>query len=87
MKPRATRAVQAGSIRAVLPVALLLTSAGLLAVTGGLAAAIAVGAFFGQVLAIAKRSSDEGRRGRTALGGVAGALILIGLLLVSKSGS
>jgi VIT1/CCC1 family predicted Fe2+/Mn2+ transporter len=71
----------------VLPVALLFTSDGLLSITGGLAAAIAVGAFLGQVHAIVGRSSDEGRRRRTAQGGVAGALVLIGLLLVSKSGS
>jgi hypothetical protein len=71
----------------MLAAALLFTPESLFSATGGLAAAIAVGAFFGQVDAIVHRSSDEDRRRRTAFGGLAGAIILIGLFLVSKNGS
>ena len=71
----------------MLPVAFLFTAEGLLSITGGLAAAIAVGAFMGQVFAVLGSSSEEVRRRRTALGGLAGAVVLIGLLLVSKNGS
>jgi predicted tellurium resistance membrane protein TerC len=71
----------------VLPAALLFTPESLFSATGGLAAAIAVGAFFGQVSAIANSAVDEDRRRKTALGGLAGAIVLIGLLLASISGS
>jgi hypothetical protein len=74
----------AGSIRAVLPVAFL-TPQELLSGAGGFAAAIAVGAFLGQVQAIASSASEEERRKATALGGLAGLLAIIGLILFSIS--
>jgi hypothetical protein len=77
----------AGSIRVVLSVASLFTAEALFSATGGLAAAIAVGAFLGQVDAIAHGSPEEDRRRRTAFGGLAGAIVLIGLFLLSKNGS
>jgi hypothetical protein len=52
---------------------------------GGFAAAIAIGAFFGQVLAVLTSGSDEGRRRRTTEGGLGGLAVLIGLILVSMS--
>jgi len=73
-----------GSIHRVLPVAFLSPN-GLLAGAGGLAAAIAIGAFFGQAIAILTASSDEDRRRRTAEGGFGGLLVMIGLILVSVS--
>ena len=71
----------------MLPVAFLFTPQDLFSAAGGLAAAIAVGAFIGQVRAIADGSSDEDRRRRTAVGGLAGVIVLIGLFLVSINGS
>jgi hypothetical protein len=68
----------------VLPVAFLSPS-GLLTGAGGLAAAIAIGAFFGQVVAVLTSSSEEVRRRRTAEGGIGGLLVMIGLILVSLS--
>jgi hypothetical protein len=72
----------AGSIRAVLPLAFLSPDA-LFAGAGGIAAAIAIGGFAGQCLAIAKSRSDEGRRRGTAAGGFAGLVVMIGLILYS----
>ena len=77
----------AGSIPGVLPVAFLYTPQDLVSAAGGLAAAIAIGAFFGQVRAIGKSLSDEDRRRKTAIGGLAGAVVLIGLFLVSINGT
>jgi ABC-type arginine transport system permease subunit len=72
----------ADSIRAVLSAAFIslqdLTSA-----AGGLAAAIAIGAFIGQVLAVAVAAADEGRREAIAIGGLIGLLAMIGLILYS----
>ena len=50
---------------------------------GGLAAAIAIGAFFGQVAAVLAFDSDERRRRRTAEGGLGGLIVMIGLILAS----
>jgi hypothetical protein len=77
----------AGSIGQVLPVAFLIGSEHLLSGAGGLAAAIAVGAFLGQVWAVATSMTDEDRREAIALGGLIGFLAMIGLILLSvKSG-
>jgi hypothetical protein len=73
-----------GSIHRVLSVAFL-TPQELLSGAGGFAAAIAVGAFFGQIQAIASSASDEDRRKATALGGLGGLLAIIGLILFSIS--
>jgi hypothetical protein len=77
----------AGSIHWVLPASLLYTPQDLVSAAGGLPAAIAIGAFFGQVRAIGKSSTEEDRRRKVALGGLAGAVVLIGLFLVSINGS
>jgi hypothetical protein len=50
---------------------------------GGLAAAIAVGGFFGQVISIALSVPDQERRELTAMGGCLGLLAMIGLILLS----
>jgi hypothetical protein len=71
----------------VLSDAFLYTPQDLVSATGGLAAAIAIGAFVGQVSAIGRRLSEGDRRRRVALGGLAGAAVLIGLFLVSINGS
>ena len=84
---RATRAQLAGSIRKVLPVAFLIGPEHLLSGAGGLAAAIAIGAFLGQVWAVATSMTDGDRREAIALGGLIGFLAMIGLILLSvKSG-
>jgi hypothetical protein len=76
----------AGSIRKVLPVAFI-SLGDLTSVAGGLAAAIAVGAFIGQVLALAASLPDRDRREIIAAGGLIGLLAMIGLILLSaKSG-
>jgi ABC-type arginine transport system permease subunit len=71
-----------GSIRAVLPVAFLSVQ-DLTSTAGGLAAAIAIGAFIGQVFAVAAAATDEGRREAIATGGLIGLLAMIGLILLS----
>jgi hypothetical protein len=75
----------AGSIQRVLPVAFLSPN-GLLTGAGGLAAAIAIGAFFGQARAVFASSTEEDRRRSTAAGGLAGLAVIIGLILYSKIG-
>jgi hypothetical protein len=72
----------AGSIPQVLPVAFYSPTALFLG-AGGFAAAIAIGAFFGQVIAVLTSDSDEGRRRRTAEAGLGGLIVLIGLILAS----
>jgi hypothetical protein len=67
----------------VLPVALFYSPQDLVSAAGGLAAAIAIGAFLGQVRAIGRSLSEEDRRRTIALGGLVGAFVLIGLFLVS----
>jgi hypothetical protein len=74
-----------GSIPRVLPVAFL-SPAGLLTGAGGFAAAIAIGAFLGQASAVLKSTSEDDRRRITAEGGLAGLIVMIGLILVSLSG-
>jgi hypothetical protein len=72
----------AGSIQEVLPVAFIpiqeLTSA-----VGGVAAAIAIGAFLGQTLAVVVSMDDRQRREVIAVGGVTGLLLMIGFILLS----
>jgi hypothetical protein len=67
----------------VLPAAFLITPQGLISVAGGLAAAMAIGAFLGQVGAVLMSAAEDGRRLRTAEGGLAGLIVMIGLLLFS----
>ena len=76
-----------GSIPRVLPVALFFTREELFAVTGGIAAAIAVGAFAGQALAVLSALPEPQRRRRTALGGFLGLGVMIGLILLSARAS
>jgi hypothetical protein len=66
----------------VLPVAFA-TPTELFLGAGGFAAAIAIGAFFGQVFAVLKSDSEEDRRRRTAETGLGGLIVIIGLILVS----
>ena len=66
----------------MLPVAFL-TPTDFFTGAGGLAAAIAVGGFFGQVISIALLASDQERREITALGGCIGFLAMIGLIALS----
>jgi hypothetical protein len=73
----------AGSIRAVLPAALLFTREDLFSGSGGIAAAIAIGAFLGQLGAVMASRSDEDRRLHTAIGGFIGFVVMIGLILFS----
>jgi hypothetical protein len=71
----------------VLPVAFLLTREDLFSVTGGIAAAIAIGAFAGQALSVLLASSEQTRRRRTAIGGLFGLMVMIGLLQLSANAS
>jgi hypothetical protein len=74
----------AGSIREVLP-AVFFTPQDLFTGAGGLAAAIAIGVFLGQVIAITKAVSDQRRRFETAVGGLIGLGTMIGLILLSAN--
>jgi hypothetical protein len=77
----------AGSIGQVLPVAFLISPDHLFSGAGGFAAAIAVGAFLGQVWAVASSMTTDERRDVIAMGGLIGLLTMIGLILLSvKSG-
>jgi hypothetical protein len=53
---------------------------------GGLAAAIAIGAFIGQAFNSFSPSSDRKRRRDTATGGLAGFVVMSGLILLSANG-
>jgi hypothetical protein len=53
---------------------------------GGIAAAIAIGAFIGQALSVLATTSEQRRYRHTALGGLAGLLTMIGLILLSVNG-
>jgi hypothetical protein len=53
---------------------------------GGLAAAIAVGAFIGQSLSGLWPASEQKRRRDTAVGGFAGLMAMIGLILLAANG-
>jgi hypothetical protein len=72
----------AGSIRKVLPVAFISTQA-LSSLVGGVAAAIAIGAFIGQTLAVVASMDDRQRREAIAVGGLTGLLLMIGFILIS----
>jgi hypothetical protein len=67
----------------VLPVSFLVTREDLFSVAGGLAAAIAIGAFAGQAFSILLSLPDDSRRRRTAFGGLLGLGVMIGLVLFS----
>jgi hypothetical protein len=73
----------AGSIPRVLPAAFLISSESLFAGAGGIAAAIAVGAFIGQSLSAFRPTTDRERRRDIAIGGFLGLAALIGLFLFS----
>jgi hypothetical protein len=76
-----------GSIGQVLPAAFLISPDHLFSGAGGFAAAIAVGAFHGQVWAVASSMTTDERRDIIAVGGLIGLLTMIGLILLSvKSG-
>jgi len=74
----------AGSIGEVLPAAFISVQE-LTTAVGGLAAAIAVGAFIGQALASFGPSSDRKRRRDTAVGGLLGLGLMTGLILLSAN--
>jgi len=77
----------AGSIGQVLPAAFLISPDHLFSGAGGFAAAIAVGAFLGQVRAVATSMTNNERRDVIAVGGLIGLLTMIGFILLSvKSG-
>jgi hypothetical protein len=76
----------AGSIDEVLPVAFLISPERLFSGAGGIAAAIAIGASVAQVFSVLGSASDQERRLRTALGGLFGLAMMIGLILLSASG-
>lgn len=66
----------------MLPVAFL-SIGDLTSIAGGLAAAIAVGAFIGQVSVSFSPNADSFRRRRIAVGGLIGLGLMIGLILLS----
>jgi hypothetical protein len=72
----------AGSIDQVLPAAFISTQE-LTSAVGGVAAAIAIGAFLGQTLAVVVSMSDRQRREVIAAGGVTGLFLMIGFILLS----
>jgi hypothetical protein len=72
----------AGSIFRVLP-AVFISTQHLTSIAGGVAAAIAVGAFIGQVLSVAMSSTDRARRELIAIGGLIGLITMFGLILYS----
>jgi FtsH-binding integral membrane protein len=80
------RAHFTGSIPRVLPVAFLLTREDLISGAGGLAAAIAIGAFAGQAISILLSASELSRLRRTAIGGLLGVIVMSGLILLSANG-
>ncbi len=73
----------AGSIVQVLPVAFL-TFQDVAPLAGGLAAAIAIGAFIGQARSGFWRVTEQERRRDTAIGGFIGLALIIGLFLLSE---
>jgi len=75
----------AGSIPRVLP-ASFISFSDLTSGAGGLAAGVAIGAFIGQALSGLWPTTDQKRRRDTAVGGFAGLLAMIGLILLSANG-
>jgi hypothetical protein len=76
-----------GSIVQVLPAALLFATEDLISGAGGFAAAIAIGAFLGQVIAVVGAFGNVRRREAIAVGGIIGLVTMTGLILLSgKSG-
>lgn len=69
----------------MLPAAFISLS-NLTSVVGGLAAAIAIGAFIGQALTVLGARSEQERRRYIAVGGLAGLMAMSGLILLSASG-
>jgi hypothetical protein len=57
----------------------------LTSITGGLAAAIAIGAFIGQASVSLAPASDQRRRRRIAIGGSFGLIAMIGLIILSAT--
>jgi len=74
----------AGSIPRVLPVAF--ASSELVSYVGGVAAAMAIGAFVGQSRPRSIKASDEERRRNTAVGGLIGIAVMIGFILLLENG-
>jgi hypothetical protein len=72
----------AGSISWVLPAVVVISE--ITSDVGGIAAAIAIGAFIGQARPSALRASTEKRRRHTAAGGFSGMAVMIGLILYSQ---
>ncbi|HKZ14816.1 MAG TPA: hypothetical protein VJL81_13320 [Solirubrobacterales bacterium] len=66
--------------------AMLISPTNLFAAAGGIAAAIAIGGFAGQAIAILRSVSEARRRAETAVGGLAALIAIIGLILYSKIG-
>jgi hypothetical protein len=66
----------------VLPV--VFVGSELVSFVGGIAAAMAIGAFIGQARPSSIRASDEERRRDTARGGLNGIVVMIGLILLSE---
>jgi hypothetical protein len=81
---RTTRAHLTGSIPRVLPVAFV--SSEFISSVGGVAAAMAIGAFLGQAQPRSIKGSDEVRRRNTAFGGLIGIVVMIGFILLSPGG-
>jgi hypothetical protein len=73
-----------GSIHWVLPVAF--ASSELVSFTGGVAAAMAIGAFIGQSRPRSIAAPEEVRRRNTAVGGLIGIAVMIGLILLLENG-
>jgi hypothetical protein len=68
----------------VLPVAF--TASELVSYVGGIAAAMAIGAFVGQARPRSIGASDEVRRRNTAMGGFSGIAVMIGLIVLLENG-
>jgi hypothetical protein len=69
----------------VLP-AIFLSPDELFSGAGGIAAAIAIGAFAGQALSVLTSVPEAARRRKTALGGLGGLIVMTGLIFLSANG-
>jgi hypothetical protein len=74
----------AGSIGAVLPASFISVDR-LTSIVGGIAAAIAIGAFLGQALGTLRPVPDLRRRRLTAVGGFLGLALMSGFIFLSVS--